>query len=409
MIGILPPPEPLFNPKFQGVPMEKRRRQLAFRSAACLLGLAAVLGAAGPASAETGQIIRLQDGEAVPFRTLAADLAQADIVLVGEQHDDFAHHRAQQEVIAGILARRPVVVGMETFPAEMDGKLDGWRSGDFGSWAGFLDAVDWYRIWSIDPALYRPVLDTVRTHHLPLVGINVPRDWIGAIAREGMETLSEKQRDRIGPVAPPDPEYREALHESLSTHGGERRAGDFIAAQTAWDAAMAGALLRAHRRHPDAVVVGLAGNGHLEGGFGIPHQLRARQEGLAVRTVILYSLERAEPPGAGDGDFGWSMARDPAPKPVRIGVMVGQVGKGEDGVPVEGIVEGHPAARAGVREGDRLLSVDGEPTDTTTSLIRAIRQHRWGGCLLLEVRRNGEAINLTLTLRKREDSEGSPH
>lgn len=388
--------------------MEKRPHRIRWWKAAVLVTIGVSLAGAGAPVAGGNSIIRLPDEERVPFSAMAEALAGADIVLVGEQHDDFAHHRAQQAVITGLLARRRVVVGMETFPSRLEDSLDRWRKGKFASWPAFLEAVDWYRVWSVSPALYRPVLETVRTHRLPLVGLNVPREWISRIGREGMEGLSARQRDRIGPVAPPSPEYRESLRESLASHEGEQEPEGFIAAQTAWDAAMAGALLRAHRRHPEAVVVGLAGNGHIQGGFGIPHQIRARSEDVVVRTVVPYSPDREEaPPEAGDGDYAWALKRQAAPDPVRIGILIRENDGG--GIKVDAVQDGFPADGADVREGDRILAVDGQPVSSTTALIHAVREHRWGGCLRLRLRRDGQKRTLTLPLRRPENGSASPH
>jgi hypothetical protein len=48
---------------------------------------------------------------------------------------------------------------------------------------------------------------------------------------------------------------------------------NFVDAQLTWDRAMAEALAAAYRRDPKATVVGIVGRGHLEYGYGIPHQL----------------------------------------------------------------------------------------------------------------------------------------
>lgn len=58
-----------------------------------------------------------------------------------------------------------------------------------------------------------------------------------------------------------------------------RPAGDdafarFLDGQLLWDRAMAEALAGAVRDHPDALVVGLMGSGHVVHGYGVEHQLR---------------------------------------------------------------------------------------------------------------------------------------
>ena len=376
-----------------------------FRKLGPLAVLVLLLATAIGAGAAPIRPVDLKEGNAVSFAAMIDELARADIVLVGERHNDFAHHRAQQEVITALLGRGPVAVGMESFPNRRNPVLEGWRQGETGSFLAFLEEVGWYQGWGVDPALYRPILETVRRHRLPLVGINIPRSQIRTIARKGMSALPEKARERIGPVAEPAEAYREALRESLASHDGEGDPAGFIRAQTAWDAAMASALLQAREAHPDAVVVGLVGMGHLRGGYGIPHQLRARAEDLVVRTVLPYDPAEEDRPEAGPAGFAWAMAGDVAPEPVRLGVALGPSGDNK-GIKVKNVMEGTSAARAGVQAGDRILAVDGLAVRSQTVLIHAIRQHRWGGCLRLKIRRDGERRVMAVPLR-RQPEEGS--
>lgn len=378
-------------------------RQLLGAAFALLAGLA-LLAPRGGEAAEPGHIIRLATEERVPFHRLVRELADADIVLVGERHDDFAQHRVQQQVITGLLAHGPVAVGMEAFPGDKDAVLADWSRGLFPSWPRFLAAVDWFGSWGVDPALYRPILDTVRRNRLPLVGMNVPRQWIGQIGRGGMQALSPDQKQRIGPVAPAPEAYAEALRRSLAEHAGGGQAAHFIAAQTAWDAAMAGALLELKKAQDEAVVVGLAGTGHIRGDHGIPHQIASRAPDLEVVTVVPRAPERGVP-AAGTADYAWLVTPDRAGEVVRIGARLGEASSGA-GVAVAGVEPDYPAKAAGLRKGDRILAVDGQEVANATGLIYRIRQHQWGGCLRLTIRRDGDKRQLTVALDAPPESRG---
>ncbi|MFA9461999.1 ChaN family lipoprotein [Thiohalorhabdus sp. Cl-TMA] len=334
------------------------------------------------------------------------DLEEADIVLVGEEHDSRAHHRAQQVILAALLGRGRVAVGMESFPSSSQKALDHWWRGRTDSFRAFLREVRWFQVWGIDPALYRSLLETVRMHRAPLFGINVPRQWISKVAREGLESLDEGQRDRIGPVAPPSEAYRQVLRESLASHGGDHGAEGFIEAQTAWDAAMAGGLLKAARRHSDSVVVGIVGKGHIQGGHGISRQLRARNGDLEVRTVVPYAPEAEERPPKSSADYAWPMNPDRAGEIVRIGAVLDTSESGP-GVGVKSVQASSPADKAGLRAGDRILAINGMEVSGTTLLIYNIRRQQWGGCLRLRIRRGEKQRQLMVTLA-RPSQDGSP-
>ncbi|HKJ88012.1 MAG TPA: ChaN family lipoprotein [Gammaproteobacteria bacterium] len=384
-----------------------RALRLAVGVTALLVAISGPVPAASQGEKGGGQsIFRLADGKRVPFSSMMDDLSGADIVLVGEEHDSHANHRAQQQVIAALLGRGLVAVGMESFPSTRQDALDAWWRGRNETFPDFLDRVDWFRVWGLSPALYRPILATVRMNRVPLYGINVPRSWIDVVARKGLEGLDRDQRRRIGPVAPPPPAYRKALRESLASHHGGPGEKGFIQAQITWDAAMAGGLLKAKREHPRAVVVGIVGKGHVEGGYGIPRQVRTRNGDLKVRTVLPFAPEAEDRPGKGDADYAWAMAPERASDPVQIGVVL-DTAKGGGGVAIQRVKEGYPAEKAGLQAGDRILAVDGSKTSDATRLIYAIRQHQWGGCLRLRIRRKGAMHTLTVVLERPQETPSS--
>jgi serine protease Do len=67
------------------------------------------------------------------------------------------------------------------------------------------------------------------------------------------------------------------------------------------------------------------------------------------------------------------------------------VGRNERGVVVAGVKDGGPAAEAGVREGDLIVSVDQKPVSSVDEAARLLTQERPGGHLL-RVRRGDGAI-----------------
>lgn len=67
------------------------------------------------------------------------------------------------------------------------------------------------------------------------------------------------------------------------------------------------------------------------------------------------------------------------------------------GLPVLGCLAGSPAANAGTRYGDILLSVDGTPTPTWEAFLAARAQCR--GQFVARIFRDGEELELVIELR----------
>ena len=66
-------------------------------------------------------------------------------------------------------------------------------------------------------------------------------------------------------------------------------------------------------------------------------------------------------------------------------------------VEIVSLVERGPAARAGLRTGDWLLALDGEPTSSVDSLVRLLTENRIGAQVKVELVRGRERRSLTLS------------
>lgn len=205
---------------------------------------------------------------------LFAELAERDVVLLGEQHDDVDHHRWQLHTLAGLHGRRPdMVIALEMLPREAQPALDAWVAGELGEQA-FIDESRWNSAWGFDPALYFPILHFARLHRVPLKAINVTPELRGRLVEEGWEAVPEAERFGITAPAEAPAAYRERLAEVYAQHpsrGGEAGLERFIEAQLVWDRAMADGLAEAGKEAD--LVVGLIGQGHLQYEHGVPHQL----------------------------------------------------------------------------------------------------------------------------------------
>ena len=72
-----------------------------------------------------------RSGEVIPFDALLDQLAQADVVFLGETHDDETTHRLELAVYEGLLQRKPkqVVLAMEMFERDVQQVLDDYLAG----------------------------------------------------------------------------------------------------------------------------------------------------------------------------------------------------------------------------------------------------------------------------------------
>jgi serine protease Do len=75
------------------------------------------------------------------------------------------------------------------------------------------------------------------------------------------------------------------------------------------------------------------------------------------------------------------------------------------GVQVTAVEPGGPAARAGLRMGDRILAVDGEPVTSALGLIRAVADIHPGRSARLTVARRGRSLSAVVVVGLRPSTE----
>jgi uncharacterized iron-regulated protein len=353
-------------------------------------------------------------GDVVPVEQVIDRLAGSRIVLLGEAHTTVAHHRWQLYMLSALHSRQAnLIVGFEMLPRRVQGSLDAWSAGKLTE-EEFLEQSEWHKVWGYDAGLYLPLLHFARLNRLPTVALNIDRKLVSEVSRQGWQALSETQRMGLSDPAPASDAYRDSLaklyayKQTLADHSeGEESVepdldeilhsdafSNFVEAQLTWDRAMAEALAAAHRRDPKAVVVGIVGRGHLEYGYGIPHQLA--DMGIDDVDVLLpiNSTATCDPLPADLASAVFVVdaeSESPVPPRPRLGIII----EGSDaGVRVSQVVEGSVAAQCGLIEGDLIEAAAGFKTTTNVSLIEIIQRQAPGTWLPLKVKRGDESLEL---------------
>jgi uncharacterized iron-regulated protein len=230
-------------------------------------------------------------------------LAGMRIVLVGEQHNSAAHHRAQLQVIRALhQSGRKVAVGMEMFRSDSQADLDRWV-------AGSLDEARFKSVylsnWNYDWELYRPIFDYARRQQIALVGLNVSPDLTAQVAYHGFESLTSEQKGRLeGITCDVSGEYKEYIRRAYGAHGhGKMDFDRFCEAQMVWDTAMAVNAVAYLQRHPDTLLIILAGSGHARKP-AIPARLAERKSWpVATLLPVTTGILDAEHISSEDADF----------------------------------------------------------------------------------------------------------
>jgi uncharacterized iron-regulated protein len=319
--------------------------------------------------------------------------ARSRIVLLGEHHDRPDHHRWQLQTIAALAAEHPaVVLGFEMFPRRAQPVLDRWVAGEIDAETLLHDAA-WQRVWGFPPALYLPLFQFARLNRVPMRALNVDRALVARVGREGWAAVPAAEREGLGDPAPATPAYEAALREVMTAHGGEQAPDEasrrrFVEAQLTWDRALAEALAAAAQANPKALVIGVMGSGHLEGGQGVSRQLAALGQ-RDVTVLLPWDTDRdcaALAPDLADAVFGIPPFPEASDNPPRLGVVLAAT---EGGVRVTEVMAGSVAAAAGLRRGDVIVEAAGRRLTDQADLRAVVDAQAPGTWLPLRVRRGG--------------------
>jgi uncharacterized iron-regulated protein len=131
------------------------------------------------------------------FEAMLAEIARADVVFVGEQHDDPATHRIERAILEGLARRRGnVVVALEMFERDTQPSLDEYVAGRLNE-EEFLRAS---RPWPRYATDYRPLIEFARVHGWRVIASNAPRRIASQVSREGLAAArpdSESERKLV--------------------------------------------------------------------------------------------------------------------------------------------------------------------------------------------------------------------
>jgi uncharacterized iron-regulated protein len=199
-----------------------RARNLLFAAATgpVLVGCASSVDLPAPTPADARALLAFTgDGTALGWEEVMDEVSGADVVIIGEQHDDAMGHAVQQAIVIDAVARldgvvltlemlerdeQPLVDDYfeEIIDAEQFTKLTG--SGSWGSWA------EWYQ----------PAIDAVRDAGGRVAAANAPRRYVRLARTDGYERLDELPPPRSAWFERPDEldegDYWRRFHEVMT-------------------------------------------------------------------------------------------------------------------------------------------------------------------------------------------------
>lgn len=249
------------------------------------------------------------------FETMLADLVRADVVFVGEEHDDPNTHALEVAVLEGLLRRHAAVgVGMEMFERDVQDALDQYVRGA-SSEEQFLAAS---RPWPRYATDYRPIVELAKAHRLAVIATNLPRRIATDVSKNGMSIVDALGNDRqLAARDLPCATSGDYYNRFIEQMGGHPAAGDsksaetgarndrFYLAQCVKDETMAESVAEAFRaaRDPRTTIVHFNGAFHSDYGEGAAEGTRRRLPGRRVAVISMIPVDDMDTIAPGEDDL----------------------------------------------------------------------------------------------------------
>jgi uncharacterized iron-regulated protein len=258
--------------------------------------LAAALLSAGCAMGARGTLVLPDDAGAA--RRVAAAAGDAQVIYLGEQHDNPVHHRHQRAVLEALLADgvRPAI-GFEMLSASSQPAVDA-AIADRPGPEQLGERLRWREAGWPDFSMYWPLFELALRERLPVIALDLDRHLTRAIAREGLAAAGP-DADRLRSLLPPDGARDADVHRVIfDAHCGlvpDERVRRLVEAWHARNVGMARRIAEALDDRRRVVVI--AGRGHQAPG-GLPAQLEALRPGTRQIVVDLVEVPAGEDPRA---------------------------------------------------------------------------------------------------------------
>ncbi|MEO6407010.1 MAG: ChaN family lipoprotein [Ferruginibacter sp.] len=224
-------------------------------------------------------------GNKVSYSKMIKKLSAADIVFIGEFHNNPISHWMELEITKDCSARRSLVMGAEMFEQDNQPALDAYLQGSLSSKG--LDSAA--RLWPNYKTDYAPLVNFAKENHIAFAASNIPRRYAAMVSKGGfaaLDTLSFKEKKWMAPLPMA---YDSTLpgYKNMMTMMAGHGSLNMPRAQASKDATMAHFILQYFV--PGSLFIHYNGSYHSENHDGIVWYIQQTRPALKVLTVTTVS------------------------------------------------------------------------------------------------------------------------
>ncbi len=268
----------------------------------CLLSLPLLSFAQLESSYVPHRVFDAKEKRFSDFEAMVADLARADVVFIGEQHDDPGTHRLEIAVLESIARRRSnVIVALEMFERDVQQHVDEYLAGKITEQDFLKNSRPWPR-YATD---YKPLIEFAKAKGWRVIAGNVPRRYASQVNKGGLSAADKLPDAERGFLAKqfscPTDDYFKRFTEAMGGHPGDNAPKMDAAmiermyqSQCVKDETMAESIANAAQAAPNALVIHYNGAFHSDFRLGTAARTKQRLPKANIKIVSALPVENLD-------------------------------------------------------------------------------------------------------------------
>ena len=232
----------------------------------------------------------------VSSKDLIKELADYDVVFIGEHHDNSINHWLEKRITEALFEKKngQIILGAEMFERDNQQALNSYLAGE-------IDAKilkDSVRLWKNYETDYRPLVDFAKDKKLNFIATNVPRKYASQTSKNGINSLNELPESEKKFIAKlpievtlETPGYKE-MKSLMGDHVDEMKLMNFISAQAIKDATMAESIF--NNLQSGKTFIHYNGDYHSKQYGGIYWYLKKKNPNLKIAVISVFESEKPD-------------------------------------------------------------------------------------------------------------------
>ena len=224
-------------------------------------------------------------GKKISFEKMIKTLSAADLVFIGESHNNPISHWMELEITKACKEKRNLTLGAEMFEQDNQQALNLYLEGKIS--AKGLDSMA--RLWKNYNTDYAPLVNFAKENNIVFAATNIPRRYASVVSKGGfaaLDTIPAMAKTWMAPIPIPYdstlPGYTNML-TMMAGHGSP----NMVRAQAIKDATMAHFILKYFV--PGNLFIHYNGSYHSENHDGIVWYVQKQRPEIKILTVTTVS------------------------------------------------------------------------------------------------------------------------